>query len=191
MKSVRCPLTVLGVLAVLVPTARATIFAPMSIEDLAASSPVIAIGTVQGVTGVQSPEGEISTLVDVRVDFELKGNLGAAVITLKEDGGSVGDRREVVFGAPSFGVGEWVLLFLTTRNDGSLRTNHLALGKFRLELDAAGVLQAIRHFGPGTIVILPPGGQLPTGSVPLMLLLDAIAARAPARTLPERSSATR
>lgn len=153
---------------------RATTYVPMPVEDLARSSVAIVIGSVKSLTGVQSQRGEIFTLVAIAVEQVVKGALSASVITLKEDGGMAGDQQEVVFGAPYFAVGERVLLFLSMRPDGSLRTNHLALGKFHLEVDAAGVLQALQRFDPGTLVVVPPGAASPKSTVPVSELLDAV-----------------
>src|ERR1041385_4953702 len=98
----------------LVPAAlRATIFVPMTIDDLARSSVAVVIGTVDRLTSVDSPDGRISTLVAVRIEEVLRGDVPVPVVTLKEDGGTVGRHREVVFGTPSYTLGERVLLFLS------------------------------------------------------------------------------
>ena len=93
--------------------ARVTTFIPMSIEDLAHSSVATVTGTVQELRSVQARDGEVYTLVTIAIEQVLRGALSAPVIILKEDGGSVGGRREVEFGAPSFAPGQRVLLFLT------------------------------------------------------------------------------
>ena len=151
----------------------ATIFVPMAVEDLTRSSPVVVIGTVDSVTGLDS-DGRVFTLASVVVEQVLKGDLTDSVITLKENGGATADRQEIIFGAPSYQPGERVLLFLTTRADGSLRTNQLAMGKFLVETDAAGVPRAAQHFGAGTTVVIPPGGTPPGSPVPLDNLLRGV-----------------
>jgi hypothetical protein len=80
----------------------------------------------------------------------------------------------VVFGAPTFEPGARVLLFLTTRPDGSLRTNQLAQGKFDIETDAAGVARAAQRFDSRNLIVIPPGGTPPSGPVPLADLLATI-----------------
>jgi hypothetical protein len=146
----------------------------MTVDDLTRSSVAAVIGTVEGLTGVQSPDGAIVTLVTVSVEQVLKGEVPAPVITLKEDGGTVAGRQEVVHGGPSFEQGERVLLFLTVRPDGSLRTNHLAIGKFHIETDTNNTTRASQQFGPGTMVLLPPGVEPPRAAIPLEELLDAL-----------------
>jgi hypothetical protein len=165
---------------------RATMFIPVPIEDLAASSVAILIGTVTDLTAVRSPAGEIFTLVRVAVEEVVKGTVAAPVITLKEDGGAVGNQREVVFGTPSFRRGERVLLFLTVRADGSLRTNHLALGKFRIEIGTSGMPHARQHVGHGATIVARDGKTTTALEAPLGDLLAAVkqtAARGSAGTV--------
>jgi len=167
-------LRVAALLALLyAPPARATVFVPMSVEDLARSSAAIVIGTVHDLTGIEE-RGRVFTLVSVAVEQTLSGELPGSTITLKENGGSVPGRQEVIFGAPRFQPGEHVLLFLTVRPDGSLRTNQLAQGKFSIETDTAGVPRATQRFGSGSLVVIPPGGTPPSGPVPLDELLSIV-----------------
>ena len=154
-------------------SARATVFVPMSVEDLARSSAAIVIGTVRDLTGTEE-NGRVFTLVSVAVEQTLSGELPGSTITLKENGGSVPGRQEVIFGAPSFQPGEQVLLFLAPRPDGSLRTNQLAQGKFVIESDAAGVPRAAQRFDAGSLVVVPPGGAPPAGPVRLDELVSTV-----------------
>jgi putative Ig domain-containing protein/matrixin len=147
--------------------ARATTFVPMSVDDLTRSSTVVVMGTVGGLTGVQARDGRLFTLVTLNIDEVLKGALPAMTIVLKEAGGTVGERGEVIFGAPTFRRAEHVLVFLRVRTDGSLHTNQLAMGKFRIELDAAGMPQVTRNFGTDSTVMLAPGALPPAASLPL------------------------
>jgi len=133
--------------------AAATMFIPMPVEELASSSEAVVIGTVRQLTGVRSRNGEIVTLVELAVDEVVKGSVAEPLITLKEDGGTVGGRREVIFGVPSFQIDEHVLLFLTLRPDGSWRTNHLSLGKFDIEVGASKMPRARQEIAPEVTVI--------------------------------------
>src|SRR5207249_4767345 len=111
------------------------------------------LGTIDGLTGVQSGDGRLFTLVTLSVEEVLKGALPAQTIILKEVGGTVGETREVIFGAATFQRGERVLVFLRARPDGSLHSNQLAMGKFRIEVDAAGLPRAVRNFGTGSTMV--------------------------------------
>src|SRR5262249_19619833 len=126
----RCALALVMVCVFSRTAVHAMTFIPMSVQDLTESSVATVIGTVDGLSGFKSADGQIFTLVTVVVDRVVRGDLTAPVITLKEPGGTAGGEQEVLFGAPSFQRGEHVLLFLTVSDDGSLRTNQLALGKF-------------------------------------------------------------
>ena len=57
-------------------------------------------------------------------------------------------------------MGERVLLFLTTRRDGTLRVAHLYLGKFSIQTDVlTGEAIAQRDTPSGVIVTTPPGAS--------------------------------
>jgi len=156
------------------PCARAATLVPMSIEDLARGSVAAIVGTIDDLTSVRAADGGLYTLVTVSVEQTLMGHVPAPTIVLKENGGTIDGVSEIVVGAPSFAVGEEVLLFLTARPDGSLRTTQLALGKFDLVLDLAGMPRATQRITPDTTVLLPPGVTAPGESMPLSDVLDAI-----------------
>src|SRR5437899_1988196 len=139
---------------------RAAASVPAAVEDLARRSVAVVIGTVESLVGVAPGEGDVFTLVELQVDEVLKGDVRAPRITLKEDGGQVGHWRKVVFGSPTFEMGEHVLVFLDTWPDGSLRTSSLGLGKFRIEADPAGVVQARQQGGPDAPALNSPGRSL-------------------------------
>jgi Matrixin len=152
----------------------------MPIADLTRSSPAIVLGSVTGLAGAVTADGRLVTLVDLAVDTVVRGSLRPGPVTLREPGGRVGGFREVVDGTPDFHVGERVLAFLTTWPDGSLRANHLALGAYFIDLDAAGQLRARLRFRPGATVVLTPGAASPTAPTPLRDLLDAVTHALPA-----------
>jgi putative Ig domain-containing protein len=166
------------VLAMLAALAAARVYAstfvPMPVEDLASSSLAAVIGTVQQISTVESHRGAIFTLVTIVIDEVVQGDIAAPAITLKEDGGTIGGRQETVSGAPSYQVGEHVLVFLTVRPDGSLRTNHLALGKFTLDVGAAGMPRARQQLRPGTMTLRPHGEP----AVPAAIALDDLLSKA-------------
>jgi hypothetical protein len=157
--------------------ASATMFVPLSVEELAASSTAVVLGTVHDIQGVEDGQGEVMTLVDVAVDEVVGGEIGAPRIVLEEDGGVVHGHEEVVFGTPRFAIGETVLVFLTQRPNGAWRTNHLALGKFHIEIDAGGMPRAQQHLDSGTTMLAAHGA--PPAGHPLGELLAAIGRRAP------------
>ena len=161
-------------LAVTAP-AGATSFVPMPIEDLTRSSVAVVVARVEAVRGVVSRDGHIDTLVDLAVEEVLHGPALGNAITLKEPGGSVDGTAEVMDGVPLYAVGEQVVAFLGTWPDGSLRTNHLALGRWTVDRDATGQLRVRQTFGRSVTLIPPPGRPMPVSMMPLADLRDAVA----------------
>jgi len=97
----------------------------------------------------------IVTYYTVQADSYLKGNLGRT-FQLTEPGGNVGIINGSVPGAPSFQVGEQVVLFIET---GGTRNLHQAIGfeqgVFRVQRDARSGALTVNHSQP-----LVKGGQV-------------------------------
>jgi hypothetical protein len=95
---------------------------------------VVAIGLHEEVA--TPPPGATSSLAtdyQVRVERLLKGVAPAAALTVRVPGGRrAAGLSSTVAGAPRFGSGERLLLFLEARADGSYRILHLFLGAFHL-----------------------------------------------------------
>ncbi|MFL6278252.1 MAG: matrixin family metalloprotease, partial [Blastocatellia bacterium] len=123
-------------------------------EELIASSRVILIGDVQSVKAQWDADHQtINTYVKVNVTRLLKGQLQNQTIVFKQLGGRVGDEATVIFGAPEYSVGQHLLLFLDTRQDGTLRVAHLFQGKYDV-IDAAGQLRVKRQVSRDDVNIL-------------------------------------
>jgi Matrixin len=172
-RSLICPCLVL-LLAVFATPARGTTIVPMSLEDLTRDSAAVVIGSVEGLRSGAEPGGAIRTEVEVRVERVLKGTLSSSTLYLTEPGGVAAGRREVVFGAPSYSVGERVVVFIRVAADGSLRTNQLVLGKFSIEADESGRPRARRRLGTGTSVVVAPGVEPWRESMPLDELTEEV-----------------
>lgn len=104
-------------------------------EQLIAKSPVILIGDVIDSTAVDE-NGAISTLTRIRVERTLKG-AAPSIAIVREIGGRVGDRFNVVFGSPEYKSAERVLVFLWPTDQGEFQTMDLFAGKMtsRVMLD--------------------------------------------------------
>ena len=89
-------------------TARATTFVLMDEPTLLHTSSAVLIGTVTAIESAASdPSGTINTYVHIQPHRILKGRLDRRqALVLREPGGTVGDRRQWIFGAPEFWVGE-------------------------------------------------------------------------------------
>ncbi len=153
-----------AVLVVAVPSWAST-FVLMSDAQLAAAAHGAWVATVVAVESGIAPSGGIHTYVTLTADGRLSGPAEVPDrITLRELGGRVGDTEVVAYGAPRFTVGERVLVFFEQAADGTLRTYQQAMGKFRLERDAAsGEMLVVRGWGanPDRVNIADPS----TGTV--------------------------
>jgi matrixin/all-beta uncharacterized protein len=116
--------------------ASATVIIPVSEDDLARHATAILVGRVKGIESYWDAGAEqVFTHITVTPQEILKGALGEGDITLKQIGGTVGNLRSWLEGSPEFIVGEKVLLFLDTNQDGSACVAHLYQGKFSLFTD--------------------------------------------------------
>src|SRR4051794_40023438 len=123
-------------------------------EELIASSRVILIGDVQSVKAQwEADHQSINTYVKVNVARLLKGQLQNQTIVFKQLGGRINDEATVIFGAPEYTVGQQVLLFLDTRQDGTLRIAHLFQGKYDV-VDDAGRQRVKRNVSRDEVNIL-------------------------------------
>lgn len=168
----------LALLAVLAaPPVAATLIVPMELEDLAASSEIAVVGTVDGIVHAQLADGPIVTRVTVEVAETWRGEPTAS-IELIERGGTVGDVVELVYGSPSYRVGEPVVVF-ASRTPLGWQTNHMVQGKFRIARAPDGSLAATRTLEPGVAVL--PGDAAWQAWVPVAeLRAAAVGAPAPA-----------
>jgi hypothetical protein len=168
------------------------------------SSAAVIVGTITAIESGGAPDGPIYTYVHVQPERVIKGALGLDPLVLREPGGTLGERREWVYGAPEFQLGERALLFVSRNPDGTLQTNSLAMGKYSLGLDAAGHTTVVRDFGTGASVLTPATGELVDGPrdtqrfLPLLKRLRWLArgevrgqsARQPLTLVPEELAST-
>jgi hypothetical protein len=102
----------------------------LSVEGLTRVSDTVVRGQVRKMTSVLSDDGRrIFTLVDVDVTSTWRGDRVASA-QLIIPGGVVGGIGQRVDGAPAFGGGEEVVVFLNRAEAGGYRVAGLAQGKF-------------------------------------------------------------
>lgn len=128
----------------------ATTFVLADTEDLLAASNAVVLGKVDMIQSVET-QGELRTNIVVAVEEALKG-VHADQVTIVEPGGFVGDQRRWVFGAPTFFVGERVLLFLRLNARQQLETTFLAMGKFSVVTSSHGIEFAVRNLGDAQVL---------------------------------------
>jgi hypothetical protein len=118
--------------------AGATSIIKMEFADMIADSDRIVIGTVTGIEGQWDDSSTfIHSMVTISVETSLQGKDGGDVV-LRTPGGQVGGFAMSAQGAPSFTVGERVLVFLTTWEDGTPKVLGYFQGKSRLVDGADG-----------------------------------------------------
>lgn len=109
------------------PPAEATVVGPLPDAMLTAHARVIVIGRVVGISSHwDAGQGQILTDIRISLDEVLKGPAPGPELTIRQLGGRVGDLESQVEGSPAFGLGERVLLFLSTRRDGTGRPSRTA-----------------------------------------------------------------
>lgn len=145
--------------------AAASVFIPMSIEELARSSAAVVVGAVARIDVYETLSGAIGTAVTIDGVRTLHGADVGNSLTLRESGGSLGGVTDHVSGAPQFTPGEEVLLFLVGDAGGSFRVNQGVLGKLRLTAGAAHSLEGRRSYDDSTAFILPPGAEPPAAVI--------------------------
>jgi hypothetical protein len=129
--------------------AAATSYTPVSDERLTDQASLVVSGTVEQVTS-SSAGSTPSTEYRLKVDRRIKGRFQGDTLTFHVLGGPTGKGSVLVIqGAPRFAKGSRALLFLGTRQDGSLRPLHLALGVFH-EVEAGGRRLAVRNLSEMT-----------------------------------------
>jgi hypothetical protein len=165
-------LLVLTLVVVLGARADATTFVRMDANDLARASDAALIGTVLRVRAASAA----TTEVVIATEQVVLGTLPAGAVTLREAGGGGSGKRQRVFGAPRYRVGERVLVFVRHSRDGALHTTALAMGKYSLS-GTDGAEQARRDFGDEVLVIDPTSGAAQEGGAEAPQRLSAVLQR--------------
>lgn len=128
--------------------AAATSYTPVSDERLTDQAALVVSGTVEEVR--TSAGSTPSTEYRLKVDRRLKGRITGDTVTFQVLGGPTGNGSVLVIqGAPRLTKGSRALLFLGTRQDGTLRPLHLALGVFH-EMEVGGRRLAARNLSEMT-----------------------------------------
>ncbi len=146
--------TLLGLFIALLTPARATMMVRMDDASLVLGSDAIVSGTVTDIRSGRGRRGQIHTYITLAVNEVLKGYLPHAAVTIREHGGQVGDEALRLFGTPRYKLGESTIVFLDQDDEGLLRTNQMALGKFGIAYDHAGQLTATRQLDEVSVLAL-------------------------------------
>jgi hypothetical protein len=137
---------------------------PLTIEDLTTRAARICHGRVEAVEVVREASGNFVTRVEIATESMWKGS-PTNRITVTQPGGTLGTRRVVIAGAPTFAPGEEVVMFLSLNPRGEWLTLDLAQGKFSVDRD--GTNAWVRNVVLGGSPV--PGGYRPPHQQPLSL----------------------
>ncbi|MFI5364474.1 MAG: matrixin family metalloprotease [Candidatus Binatia bacterium] len=111
--------------------------------QLLAASDTVVLGHVTAIRGLEA-YSRLRTAVTVAVEQVVKGPQAAELIVV-EPGGFVGRQHRWIYGAPTFFLGERVLLFLHRNPRSELETTFLGIGKFRVVRSSRGTEFAVRN----------------------------------------------
>lgn len=149
--------------------AEATTFIVPETGDLLAASEQVALGRVSDIRSAATGN-DLRTYITLDVQEVIKGP-HARTLTLVEPGGLVGEQRRWISGAPTFFVGERVLLFLKRNAQRELRTTFLGMGKFSVVRSSSGTEFAMRHLAESH-VLRRQGRRLAPASAVTSLALE-------------------
>lgn len=131
--------------------AAATIIVPVDVDRLADDSVFVVVGKVSGLRHSELESGRFVRRVEITVAESWKGSAPAR-LKLLELGGEVDDRGEVIYGSPTYTLGERVIVFAAQTAIG-LQTTHMLQGKFSIVRGADGRDWALRESGTGVTIL--------------------------------------
>jgi hypothetical protein len=146
-------LAFIALLLVTCSSATATTVRIPKDEELVLGARAIVRGRVFAVECAMDGD-RIYTYVTLRVQEVLKGDIASRKITIKEEGGEYAGLGSITWGTPQFAPREQVLVYLTTRDDGSLRVYDMYLGKFNIIEDKSSGEQLVSRAAPDENVIV-------------------------------------
>lgn len=154
-------------------TTAATTLVKLSFSELAARADRVVIGTVTALEGTRDESQRfIHTNVTIAVESYVRG-AGPSEIVVRTPGGQLDGQAVVAHGAPSFTLGEKVLLFLTRWEDGAIKVAGYVQGKSTVMTGADGEsrlrggladgrsLRGVTdelHHGPAAVPLRPSAG---------------------------------
>lgn len=160
MKTPYSPLAALAALmAVALPSWGTTLVLPTD-EQLIGKSPLIVTARVLASRAVDV-DGGIWTETHLAVTETLRG-AAPDVLTVREPGGTLGNRTTVIFGSAEYAPGETVLAFLTETPRGDHQTVDLLIGKFTEHHDHQGARVWVRDLDAAGVHVLDQSLEVAT-----------------------------
>lgn len=127
-------------------TLRATVIVPADLNELATAAHAIVYARVIDVRAIESTDRRrVESVITAEAVGYIKGSLGRTIV-FRVPGGTVGAYRTMMIGAPSFEVGDEVVLFFATRPPALPYLVGFGQGVYRVRVDQT----------TGARVVLPP-----------------------------------
>lgn len=174
--------------AISLPIQATTVVLPTD-EELIIGARAIVRGQVTNISsGYDEAHKGIFTYITLQVTEVYKGALTTGTIILKEPGGVTREFGSLIYGVPTFTVGEETLLYLDTWADGSLRVYQWFLGKFKITPNlSTGKPTITREVPTGRVDIV---GRSAAGTITDRAELEAYVGLL-RKLIPARQTATR
>ncbi len=145
-------------------TLRATVIVPADLNELTIAAHAVVYARVVEVRALESADRlRVETLVTAEAVGYMKGNLGRTIV-FRVPGGTVGAYRTMMVGAPSFEVGDEVVLFFATRPPALPYLVGFSQGVYRVRVDEATNTRLVvppPAFATGETVKLTRGTRVP------------------------------
>ena len=135
---------------------------PADFKEIVSESTLIVRGLVTDVRSVEAtlPAPTIESIATVAVEGVLKGR-ASGFVYVRVPGGTIGNTRHVMTGAPTFKVGQRAVLFLKPGvTDTAYRPVGLTMGVYRMQMQTTGFTRRL--------VVEPPlvAGRTESGTGP-------------------------
>jgi hypothetical protein len=114
-------------------------------RTLITSAEQIVVGTVIDTYSRRADRGLIETVAEISIEEKIKGGDGSGTIQITQWGGHIGNDWLIQSGAPSYHLGDRLLLFLRKNRRGDWTTFGLGLGSFRFVRGRDGTSLLQRH----------------------------------------------
>ena len=154
-------LTLLSLVVLALPMARATTVIPPTFDELVTKAEMIFEGTVTGMRSEWTGEGSdrhIVTFVTFKIEDSIKGG-GSAEYTIRMLGGTVDGQTMEVTDAPRFKVGDRDILFVEHNGSQFIPLVGIMHGRFHVQADAAGANEKVTKDNGASVANVAKLGQ--------------------------------
>jgi len=154
-------LILLSLLALTLPTARATTVIPPTFDELVTKAEMIFEGTVTGMHSEWTGEGSnrhIVTFVTFKIEDSIKGG-GGAEYTIRMFGGTVDGQTMEVTDAPRFKVGDRDILFVEHNGTQFIPLVGIMHGRFHVQADDTGTNEKVAKDNGAAVANVAKLGQ--------------------------------